>query len=129
MHELSLCRSIHGVVEEAAAGRAVATVHLQVGQLRQVVPQTLTYCWALVVEGTSLAGSVLEIDHVPVVLDCHACGDTTTVEHVLVLTCASCGGGDIALRTGEEMLVTSIDVVPRSTAASPDAPVPAPVET
>ena len=52
------------------------------------------------------------IDHVPVVLDCTACWRTTTVEHALVLTCAACGSGDVRLRTGEEFMVTSMDVDP-----------------
>jgi hydrogenase nickel incorporation protein HypA/HybF len=112
VHELSLCRSIQAIAQEACAGRRLLTVHLQVGQLRQVVPQTLEYCWGLVTEGTELGGSVLAIDHVPVVLDCTACSRTTTVEHHLVLTCAVCGSGAVRLRSGEEFMVTSVDVVP-----------------
>lgn len=112
MHELSLCRSIYGIVERAAGGREVRRVHLQVGQLRQVVPQTLEYCWDLVIDETALAGAVLDIDHVPVVLDCRSCGSRTTVEHALVLTCATCASGDISLHTGEEFMVTSVDLGP-----------------
>ncbi|MEI2715038.1 MAG: hydrogenase maturation nickel metallochaperone HypA [Nocardioides sp.] len=110
MHELSLCRSIFAVVDEAAAGRAVRTVHLQVGQLRQVVPETLVYCWGLVTEGSSLGEAALEIDHVPVRLSCRACGETTEVGHVLVLVCAACTSGDIEMVSGEEFMVTSLDV-------------------
>ena len=87
---MSLCRSIYGIVDKARDERVVTAVHLQVGQLRQVVPDTLTYCWSMITETTPLAGSILDIDHVPVRLDCAACGERTTVEHVLVLTCASC---------------------------------------
>lgn len=112
MHELSLCRSIYGIVDTARAGRPVHAVHLQVGQLRQVVPQSLQYCWGMVIDSSPLAGSVLDIDHVPVVLDCRACSTRTTVEHALVLTCATCGSGDIVLHTGEEFMVTSIDLGP-----------------
>ncbi len=112
MHELSLCRSIYGIVDNARGARSVTAVHLQVGQLRQVVPDTLTYCWSMITETTPLAGSILDIDHVPVRLDCAACGERTTVEHVLVLTCGSCASGDITLHTGEEFMVTSIDLSP-----------------
>lgn len=112
MHELSLCRSIHGIVDRARAGRSVATVHVRVGQLRQVVPETLAYCWGLVSEAGPLAGSQLEVDHVPVVLECCACGATTRVEQVLVLTCGGCGSGDVGILTGEELMVTSIDLTP-----------------
>lgn len=115
MHELSLCRSIHTVVEQARRGRDVQTIHLQVGQLRQVVPETLSYCWSLVSEGGPMARSTLRIDHVPVVLDCRECSARTTVEHALVLVCGQCGSGSIDIASGEEFLVTSIDVRPTGT--------------
>ncbi len=110
MHELSLCQSIHGIVDRAREGRPVEIVHLQVGQLRQVVPETLAYCWTLVTDASPLAGSRLEIDHVPVVLDCGDCGRRTTVADALLLSCGSCGSGTISLVSGEELLVTSIDL-------------------
>lgn len=123
MHELSLCRSIYGIVDRARAGRPVSVVHLEVGQLRQVVPDTLRYCWEMITEQSPLAGCELDIDHVPVRLDCAGCGQRTTVTQVLLLTCAACGGADIRLHTGEEFMVTSIDV---RTCPSPDSS-PAPV--
>lgn len=110
MHELSLCRGIYGIVDGARDGREVQAVHLQVGQLRQVVPATLVYCWEMVTETTPLEGSRLEIDHVPVVLDCTDCGARTMVEHALVLTCSACRSGAISLHTGEEFMVTSLDL-------------------
>lgn len=118
MHELSLCRDIYGIVDRARDGQHVTAVHLQIGQLRQVVPATLAYCWHLVVESTPMAGSELDVDHVPVVLDCAACGARTTVGHALALTCSGCSSGDVTLVAGEEMLVTSIDLLPRDTAST-----------
>lgn len=110
MHELSLCRSIQQVVEHARADRGVQTVHLQVGQLRQVVPETLAYCWSLVTADGPLAGSELVIDHVPVDLSCASCGEETRVEHALVLLCGACGSGDTRPVRGEEFMVTSLDL-------------------
>lgn len=112
MHELSLCRSITAIVDRARSGRPVVAVHLQVGQLRQVVPATLEYCWSVLTETTPLAGSVLDIDHVPVRLECRACGEHSTVEHDLVLACAACSGTDVRLVTGDEFLVASVDLGP-----------------
>ena len=120
MHELSLCRSSYDIVERALAARpgdSVEAVHLQVGQLRQVVPESLEFCWGMVTEGSPLAGSSLVIDHVPVVLDGGSCGASTTAARTLVLTCGSCGGGTITVRTGEEFMVTSLDVVADDLAA------------
>lgn len=113
MHELSLCHSIYGIVDTARGDREVAVVHLEVGQLRQVVPDTLVYCWTMVTDDTALAGSRLDIDHVPVTLDCRDCDTRTAPGHALVLTCSACGSGNIALHTGEEFMVTSVDLTVR----------------
>lgn len=126
MHELSLCHSILGIAERGRGDRSVTIVHLQVGQLRQVVPETLRYCWTLVAAGTGLDGSVLEIDHVPVTLECRACDATTTVEHHLVLTCAGCGSGDIQVVTGEEFVLTSLDLAPLPDPLLAPDPLPSP---
>src|SRR5689334_13993130 len=79
MHELSLCNSIFRIVDRAAEGRPVSVVNLQVGQLRQVVPDTLVFCWSMVSEATPLSGSRLNIDSVPGRLMCGSCGSETTV--------------------------------------------------
>jgi len=112
VHELSLCHHIAGIAERARDGRSVIAVHVRVGQLRQVVPETLVWCWGMVTEDTPLAGSRLEVDHVPVVVDCASCGATTTLAHALVLTCGDCESGETSIRTGEELLVTTLDLAP-----------------
>ena len=109
MHELSLCRAIADTVREHADGRPVASVAIQVGHLRQVVPTTLEFCWGLAIEGTDLAACRLEIDHVPGMAHCRTCNADTALEKP-VLLCGSCGGRDVALVSGEEFLVASIEV-------------------
>jgi hydrogenase nickel incorporation protein HypA/HybF len=111
MHELSLCRSIYGIVERAAAGRQVDVIHLQVGRLRQVVPDTLRYCWDLVVESTPFEGSVLEVESMPAVVACRRCGYRLPVAEELIVVCAHCGAADVEIVGGEEFLLTSLDLV------------------
>ncbi|GAA0615155.1 hydrogenase maturation nickel metallochaperone HypA [Sporichthya brevicatena] len=111
MHELSLCRSIYGIVEQSAHGRGVGVIHLQVGRMRQVVPDTLKYCWDLVVQSTGLEGSVLEVESMPAVVSCRACGTETHLEDVLMVLCGQCGSTDVAVVGGEQFLLTSIDLV------------------
>ncbi|MDP3950181.1 hydrogenase maturation nickel metallochaperone HypA [Microbacterium sp.] len=110
MHELSLCNSIHTIVDRAAGGRPVATVHLQIGRFRQVVPDTLSYCWSMVSADSSLAGSQLAIEHIAVRLHCSACGAETSPAGDLVLVCGTCGSGDVSMLTGEEFMITSLDL-------------------
>lgn len=106
VHELSICVSIARLVEQHADGRPVDRVMLDIGQLRQVVPETLRSSWEIVVADTDLAGSMLVIDHVPVSIVCHACGATTVLTEPS-FRCA-CGSSDIEVIRGEELLVRSL---------------------
>ena len=54
MHELSMCDAIARTVVDRAAGRRVLTVKVRIGHLRQVVPDTMTFCWEMVTAGTEL---------------------------------------------------------------------------
>lgn len=110
MHELSICGSIADIVTRHAAGRRVTTIHLQVGQLRQIVPDTLVYCWSLVSAETDLAGSQLAVDSIPAVIACHDCGEERVVGDQPSFGCPSCGSGHVDVRAGEEFLITSLDL-------------------
>ena len=113
MHELSLCGSIYEIADRRAAGRQVAVIHLRVGMLRQVVPDTLIYCWTVVCDETPLAGSLLDVDYRPVTLHCRACGAHSTVARELLLLCHTCGTDDVVVTGGEELLVTSLELARR----------------
>lgn len=108
MHELSICASLARIVAEHAEGRTVERIHLDIGHLRQVVPETLEYSWEIIVADTELRGSVLEINHIPVVLECRVCGASTTVE-APVFRC-DCGSSDVDMTSGQELLVTSLEL-------------------
>jgi hydrogenase nickel incorporation protein HypA/HybF len=111
MHELSLCRTIFTIVERTADGRQVETIHVQVGRLRQVVPDTLRYCWGLLSESTPLAGSVLEVESIPAVVACSRCQAHTPLTDVLLVMCGDCGAVDVDVVSGEEFLLTTLDLV------------------
>ncbi len=109
MHELSICRSIADIVGRHAEGRSVRTVHLQVGQLRQIIPDTLVYCWSLVNEDTPLAGTELAVESIPAAIRCRACDHDQVITHA-ILVCGSCGGHEVTIVSGEEFLITSLDL-------------------
>lgn len=113
MHELSLCGSIAEIVRRRADGRRVETIHLRIGELRQVVPDTLTYCWMVVTDETPLAGSELDVERVAGRVRCEACADERNLGGELDFACSSCGQPAMTVVAGEEFLVTSIDVAAR----------------
>ncbi|MDR2374478.1 MAG: hydrogenase maturation nickel metallochaperone HypA [Bifidobacteriaceae bacterium] len=110
MHELSLCRSIYAITARAAGTRRVTQVSLDVGQLRQVIPETLVRCWAVVTAATPLAGAALTVNHIPARAVCEDCGARSALGPGLTFACGACGGRGLRIETGEEFLVRSIDV-------------------
>jgi hydrogenase nickel incorporation protein HypA/HybF len=110
VHELSVCGSIASIAGRHAAGRPVSVIYVRVGRLRQIVPDTLVYCWDLVSADTPLAGSRLEVETVPARITCRACDAVTEIGDIPVFVCAACGGTDAEVTSGEEFLITSLDL-------------------
>jgi hydrogenase nickel incorporation protein HypA/HybF len=112
VHELALCAAIADIASRRAGPRRVEVVHLKVGQLRQVVPDALTFCWSILVEDTDLAGATLDLDQIDAELTCRECGTRSAVGFPPTLTCGRCGGFDVAVLSGEEFEVTALDLAP-----------------
>jgi hydrogenase nickel incorporation protein HypA/HybF len=110
MHELSICNAIASTAAKHAEGRPVSQVTVQIGHLRQVVPDALQFSWEIVSSTTELKDAELVIEQVAAVVACSECGARTTLD-MPIMTCSSCGGFDVTLLSGEELLVVSIDLV------------------
>lgn len=110
MHELSLCHAIAGVVRTHAGDKRVDVVRVRVGALRQVVPESLEFCWTLVREHEDMASAELELEQVPGEVLCRACQQQSRIESRYSVACPACGGVDVDVVAGEEFLVTSLDV-------------------
>jgi len=114
MHELAITQSVVDMVVERTAGRQVATVHLQVGQLSGVVPDAMQFCYELAAAGTPLEGSSLDIDHTAGTAHCRTCDGDFEVDQLILL--CPCGSADVRIVTGQELLVTSVEMVVESCA-------------
>jgi hydrogenase nickel incorporation protein HypA/HybF len=114
MHELALAASIFAVAERHAAGRAVYAVDVKVGHLRQVVPSALEFAFTLTTQGTSLEGAELRLEQVEAAGRCRACGAESALGG-FPLACAACGGLDVEVTAGEELLVDSLELEERMT--------------
>jgi hydrogenase nickel incorporation protein HypA/HybF len=109
VHELSIAESMVRVASRHAAGRPVLKVTVRVGHLRQVVPSALEFAFELVAEGTAVAGAELEIEEVAAGGLCRGCGADTELS-AFPLTCKACGGLDVEITRGEELLVDSLEL-------------------
>ena len=75
MHELSIAMSIVDLAEEEAErhGGKVSAVHLRLGALSGVVKEALLSSYKMACEDTSLAGSRLIVEEVPILVLCAQC--------------------------------------------------------
>lgn len=119
MHELSLCKAIADTAIGHAGGRTVERISLQIGHLRQVVPETLQSCWQMRSANGPMSDCVLDVDYVPATIDCRACSETTRLDQPM-LRCGACDSTDVVLTSGDEFLILSIDVGPEDTAVEHD---------
>ena len=110
MHEVSLCRSLAAAVTRAAGARRVEAIHVNVGQLRQVVPEAMAHAWTFVVRDTGLDGAALNLTSIPAVLACDQCGASAELGPELGFDCRTCGSAQTHLSSGEEFILTAIDV-------------------
>ena len=74
MHELAISQAIIDTALRHAGGRRVTGVHVRVGSLRQVVPDSLAFYFEIVARDTPCEGSRLDLEAVSAVLRCPACG-------------------------------------------------------
>jgi hydrogenase nickel incorporation protein HypA/HybF len=109
VHELSLSSAIVNTVVKHADGRRVTAVNLRVGRLRQVVPDSLEFYFEFVARGTVCEGARLEQEAIDARLRCRACERAWEIE-IPAFRCPTCGGGDVAVASGNEFEVESIEI-------------------
>lgn len=109
LHELSIAESIIRIAGNQAEGRRVTKVGLQVGHLRQVVPSALTFSFGLVAEGTPAEGAELALEEIPATGKCRGCGTESQLDS-FPLQCRGCGGFDLEILRGEELLVEYLEL-------------------
>lgn len=110
MHELSLCEAIASLVKTHADGRHVDVVRVRVGALRQVVPESLSFCWTLVRDSEEMPDAELELECVTAEVRCSACGRQSEITSAWSIWCPLCDSFDVEVLRGNEFLVTSLDV-------------------
>lgn len=109
MHELAIAESVLHLALGHAAGRRVTGVGVLVGQMRQVVPDSLSFSFELVALGTEAEGAALEIEGVEAAGRCRTCGAESQIV-AFPLCCASCGALDLEVVRGEELRVEWVEV-------------------
>jgi len=108
MHELGIARNIVSIASDAAKGRRVTRVTVEIGGLSGVMADAVAFCFDVVAEGTPLQGAKLDIREIEGRARCNACGaEFATPE---LFTACACGSSDTTRLSGEELSIKSMEL-------------------
>jgi len=108
MHELGITRSIVSIVEEAAGGRRVVRVTLDVGRHAGVMPEALAFCFDVLSKGTALDGARLDINEISGRCRCLDCGGEFAAE--IVYQVCGCGSQNVERVAGDELKIREMEL-------------------
>ncbi|OIP98996.1 hypothetical protein AUK40_00980 [Candidatus Wirthbacteria bacterium CG2_30_54_11] len=113
MHELGIASEIVSVVTDAlnnqSIGRPVKKIRLTIGEMRQIVPDSLQFCFDSLTRDTLLENARLEIRHIPLSGTCSSCGREIEFTEP-PFRCPDCSGTEMQMQHGFELDVTSFEV-------------------
>jgi hydrogenase nickel incorporation protein HypA/HybF len=108
MHELGITRNLVAIVSDAAQGRRVRKVWLEIGQHSALVPDAVRFCFDVVSKGTPLEAAALEIVSIAAGWQCEACA--TALGDASPAACPHCGSASLRRRTGDELNIKAMEV-------------------
>jgi hydrogenase nickel incorporation protein HypA/HybF len=113
MHELSIAMSIVEFAQEEAERRGAArvtAVHLRLGAFSGVVKQALLSSYEMACGDTSLEGSKLIIEELPLILYCAACDARQPADPSHWFACPACGAPTREIVQGKELEVRALEL-------------------
>lgn len=117
MHEMTLVSSVVNIVLDECEGKgilAVTSVHLTIGDARDVVDEMVPGLFRHLARGTIAENAEIVIRHVPVTVRCNQCGKIfpINVRDEASWSCPRCGAWrDYKMFSGVEFLVDGIEVI------------------
>jgi hydrogenase nickel incorporation protein HypA/HybF len=109
MHELSVTQNIVDIVAQAAKGRRVTRVTVEIGKLSGVMADAVAFCFDIAAQGTALEGASLEIHEIDGLARCEACG--LEFQSDTLFDPCPCGSTRWKRIRGEELTVKSVEMV------------------
>jgi len=111
MHELSVCQNLVMQVERIARERnaRVSSITIKIGPLSGVEAALVEQAYPLAVAGTCLSAARLIIDSLPVRVHCGVCQKDSVAAPNRML-CAHCGDWRTELLSGDELLLSSVEL-------------------
>ena len=112
MHEMSIAQSLIDVVKEEMLknnAKTLRSVRVNIGQMTAIVPDSLSFCFEVIIGGTELEGARLIMDLIPLVGYCDECRDEFEIKDY-AFVCPKCGGTKIRTIAGQDLSIVEIEV-------------------
>lgn len=115
MHEMAITGSIVDTVVRYATENSadrVVSVHLRIGELRDIVDSLMEGCFRFLARGTVADQARLRIDKVPLRAQCTACHLVfpADIHDTATLVCPDCGGTQLTIYSGKEFMIQDIEI-------------------
>ena len=113
MHEMAVTQNLVEIALDAAraAGAAqIRAVHVEVGALTGVAPDSLHFYFDFLSRDTAAAGALLDVKIMPAQATCGECSASFVIAPPLDGCCPQCGSAPSRVIGGNELLVKSIEV-------------------
>ena len=113
MHEMGIAMQIIEIatasIPQSIPISRVERVHLTIGKLAAVVPESLRFCFEIAAKETPLDGAELVIAEIPVKARCKICRREWIITEP-VFKCVACDSGQIEILSGRELNIESIEI-------------------
>ncbi|MBW1721660.1 MAG: hydrogenase maturation nickel metallochaperone HypA [Deltaproteobacteria bacterium] len=111
MHEMSIARDMIRIIREEMEShgmRRVKSVYLRLGKMTGVIPESLSFCFEVMIQGTELEGARLITEVLPLMGMCRECGCRFEIRDYTFL-CPSCGSSEVEPVSGRELEVFELE--------------------
>jgi len=113
MHEMGIAEQLVQIALDAIPPEIenprVEKLNLKIGKLSAVVAHSLTFCFEVIAKDTPLEGAVLEIETVPVMVQCLSCNARWEVAGP-EFRCPDCKVAEVKMVSGREIEITSLEL-------------------
>lgn len=113
MHEMSIAVNILDIVKSELAKNdagELKSIKLKIGAMTAVEPESLSFCFSAITEGTDMAGVKLDIEEIAVRGRCNNCFTEFELDRYFSTPCPGCGGSSSELVSGRELDIVSMEV-------------------
>jgi hydrogenase nickel incorporation protein HypA/HybF len=109
---MSIAQSLIHILQEEMlkhGAKTLRSVRLSVGELTAIVPESLSFCFEIIVQGTPLEGAKLLMDRIPLKGYCPQCDETFDIKE-FVFVCPTCANTAIETIEGQELSIVEMEV-------------------